>query len=217
MEAFCQQSSLLSPSKNKQIRIMKTPSSNKRIGGGRVGNNNLVPKNTSHGSLDNKYVAAAAGLLNPPSRATSLVHYQHHQQQPPLLPLPNASSIHQHQHHKPLLSRSQSLMISSPKKSNKATKKRSSSEHDNNNNNNNNNNQRWGPDPKDLPKHLPLSKVLMMGGTNKGNMEEMIMSPPPSSLPLPRFSLRSKLSCNAEAAGVDAGATNNLRRLLRLR
>lgn len=44
------------------------------------------------------------------------------------------------------------------------------------------------------------------------------VSPPPSSLPLPTFSLRPKLSCNAEAsAGVDAGATDNLRRLLRLR
>ncbi|XP_060199851.1 uncharacterized protein LOC132628134 [Lycium barbarum] len=43
------------------------------------------------------------------------------------------------------------------------------------------------------------------------------ISPPPSSLPLPTFSLRPKLSCNAEAsAGVDAGATDNLRRLLRL-
>ncbi|CAN4094006.1 unnamed protein product [Withania somnifera] len=44
------------------------------------------------------------------------------------------------------------------------------------------------------------------------------VSPPPSSLPLPTFSLKPKLSCNAEAsAGVDAGATDNLRRLLRLR
>ncbi|XP_015933958.1 uncharacterized protein LOC107460145 [Arachis duranensis] len=209
MEAFCQQSSsLLSANKKKQMRIIKTASSsNKRIGGGRVGNH-VTP-------LDNTYAyaAAAAGLLNHPSRANSLVHYQHQQQQPPLLPLPNASSIHnQHQHHQPLLSRSQSLMISSPMKSNKAsTKKRSSSEHDNSS-------HRRGPDPKDLPKHLPLSKVLMMGGnSNKGNMEDMIMSPPPSSLPLPKFSLRSKLSCNAEAAGVDDGATNNLRRLLRLR
>ncbi|KAL3340801.1 hypothetical protein AABB24_029107 [Solanum stoloniferum] len=44
------------------------------------------------------------------------------------------------------------------------------------------------------------------------------ISPPPSSLPLPTFSLRPKqLSCNAEAAtGVDTGATDNLRRLLRL-
>lgn len=44
------------------------------------------------------------------------------------------------------------------------------------------------------------------------------VSPPPSSLPLPTFSMRPKLSCMAEvAAGVDAGATDDLRRLLRLR
>ncbi|GMN41441.1 hypothetical protein TIFTF001_010671 [Ficus carica] len=45
------------------------------------------------------------------------------------------------------------------------------------------------------------------------------LSPPPSSLPLPRFSILrpSKLSCNAEAAGIDAGATESLRRLRRLR
>ncbi|GFP95244.1 hypothetical protein PHJA_001668800 [Phtheirospermum japonicum] len=42
------------------------------------------------------------------------------------------------------------------------------------------------------------------------------ISPPPSSLPLPTFSLRPKLSCRA-AAGIDAGATDDLRRLLRLR
>ncbi|GMI89779.1 hypothetical protein HRI_002647200 [Hibiscus trionum] len=42
------------------------------------------------------------------------------------------------------------------------------------------------------------------------------ISPPPSSLPLPSFSLRPKLSCNAEAASVDDGATDNLRRILRL-
>ncbi|KAJ8540897.1 hypothetical protein K7X08_001713 [Anisodus acutangulus] len=39
-----------------------------------------------------------------------------------------------------------------------------------------------------------------------------------SRLPFPTFSLRPKLSCNAEASiGVDAGATDDLRRLLRLR
>ncbi|XP_051139553.1 uncharacterized protein LOC127257215 [Andrographis paniculata] len=45
------------------------------------------------------------------------------------------------------------------------------------------------------------------------------ISPPPSSLPLPTFSLRPKLGCKAQAAaaGIDAGATDNLRRLLRLR
>ncbi|XP_021755276.1 protein Barley B recombinant-like [Chenopodium quinoa] len=48
-------------------------------------------------------------------------------------------------------------------------------------------------------------------------------SPPPSSLPLPKFPLRklqqSKLSCTAEAAAaeVDPGATDNLCRMLKLR
>ncbi|KAK9032971.1 hypothetical protein V6N11_018013 [Hibiscus sabdariffa] len=37
------------------------------------------------------------------------------------------------------------------------------------------------------------------------------LSPPPSSLPLPSFSLRPKLSCNAEAASAD-----DVRRILRL-
>ncbi|KZV33164.1 hypothetical protein F511_18180 [Dorcoceras hygrometricum] len=41
-------------------------------------------------------------------------------------------------------------------------------------------------------------------------------SPPPSSLPLPTFSLRPKLSCMVEAAGIDSGATDSLRRLLRI-
>lgn len=45
-----------------------------------------------------------------------------------------------------------------------------------------------------------------------------ISSPPPSSLPLPTFSLRPKLSCNVEAAAgrIDTGATDGLRRLLQL-
>lgn len=45
------------------------------------------------------------------------------------------------------------------------------------------------------------------------------ISPPPSSLPLPTFSLRPKMvSCKVEAvAGIDTGATDDLRRLLRLR
>ncbi|KAJ1421611.1 hypothetical protein SESBI_13561 [Sesbania bispinosa] len=174
------------------------------------------------------------GLLNPPpSRAMSLsIHGQN--QQPPLLPLPHASAIH---HHQSLLSRSHSSqglsrkrdMSLTPKKSKptkrEEAKKRSGTQSiseflvsasDN----------RLGPDPKDLPKHLPVgltSKVVLPG--SGGNMEDMFsgsvfnLAPPPSSLPLPKFSLRSKLSCNAEAAAgsVDAGATNNLRRLLRLR
>uniref|UniRef100_A0A5B7ATL5 Uncharacterized protein n=1 Tax=Davidia involucrata TaxID=16924 RepID=A0A5B7ATL5_DAVIN len=78
---------------------------------------------------------------------------------------------------------------------------------------------RLGPDPKDLPKDV--SSVLS-GNNNNNNLEKFsgsifTLSPPPSSLPLPTFSLRPKVSCNAEVAGIDAGATDSLRRLLRLR
>ncbi|KAF5747187.1 hypothetical protein HS088_TW06G01368 [Tripterygium wilfordii] len=45
-----------------------------------------------------------------------------------------------------------------------------------------------GPDPNDLPKLGKFSDSVFT------------FSPPPSSLPLPKFSLRRKLSCNAEAA-----------------
>ncbi|KDP36901.1 hypothetical protein JCGZ_08192 [Jatropha curcas] len=86
-----------------------------------------------------------------------------------------------------------------------------------------------GPDPKDLPKDI--SKVISsspsyfsVAGNTIGikDLESFsstvfTLSPPPSSLPLPKFSMRPKLSCTAEAAGVDDGATDNLRRLLRLR
>ncbi|OMO75431.1 hypothetical protein COLO4_26124 [Corchorus olitorius] len=77
-----------------------------------------------------------------------------------------------------------------------------------------------GPDPNDLPKLL-ASSYLATGIVAKDlemfSGSVFTLSPPPSSLPLPKFSLRPKLSCNAEAAGVDAGATDDLRRLLRLR
>ncbi|KAM7518153.1 hypothetical protein LguiB_017115 [Lonicera macranthoides] len=108
--------------------------------------------------------------------------------------------------------------------------------------------KRLGPDPKDLPR--VVSKVLSSSSsgnftsTNNNSSDSNInssglapteddevvkfsgsimftLSPPPSSLPLPTFSLRPKLSCKAEAAAaeieIDAGATDSLRRLLRLR
>ncbi|KAM1133112.1 uncharacterized protein LOC126631657 [Malus sylvestris] len=86
-----------------------------------------------------------------------------------------------------------------------------------------------GPDPNDLPKDvtrvLSSSTGKSLGGRRGGgvDMEKFsgsifTLSPPPSSLPLPRFSLQPRLGCNSEAAaGVDAGATDNLCRLLRLR
>lgn len=86
-----------------------------------------------------------------------------------------------------------------------------------------------GPDPAKLPRDVFVSKgslradvgfrSLVLGDLEKfsGSMMYAI-SPPPSSLPLPKFSLLrpKQLSCNAEAAGVDAGATDDLRRILRL-
>ncbi|PON73403.1 hypothetical protein PanWU01x14_059070 [Parasponia andersonii] len=79
---------------------------------------------------------------------------------------------------------------------------------------------RLGPDPNDLPKALITSKSVcsaLVEDLDKFSGSVFSLAPPPSSLPLPRFSMRPKLSCNAEAAGIDAGATDNLRRLLRLR
>lgn len=89
---------------------------------------------------------------------------------------------------------------------------------------------RLGPDPGLLPKEF--SGVLSSSASSpKGNSNKNVngvstlfsgsavfaLSPPPSSLPLPTFSLRPKLSCNVVAGGIDAGATDGLRRLLRLR
>ncbi|VVA91949.1 unnamed protein product [Arabis nemorensis] len=47
----------------------------------------------------------------------------------------------------------------------------------------------------------------------------MLLSPPPSSLPMPRFSIKPKLRCNAEAAGKinDVASADNIRRVLQLR
>ncbi|PIN03578.1 hypothetical protein CDL12_23893 [Handroanthus impetiginosus] len=94
-----------------------------------------------------------------------------------------------------------------------------------------------GPDPKELPKDVQKVLPLISSGNNSINTNNVssvkieedndqvdtfsgsvtfTISPPPSSLPLPTFSLRPKLSCKAEAAGIDTGATDNLRRLLRL-
>ncbi|TKY75260.1 hypothetical protein E2542_SST04027 [Spatholobus suberectus] len=191
---------------NKQTR-MKNPKQN--------GRGNFVSDNPCE-NFD-----TYAGLLNPPppSRAMSF-SYSHPlsayvQQQPPLLPLPHVSQNRSSKGHVNCKNRTRDMSLLTPKKSKptkrEEAKKRSGTQSilvvasDN----------RWGPDPKDLPK-----VVLGMG-----NIDDVVsgsvfnLAPPPSSLPLPKFSLRSKLGCNAGAAGgaIDDGATNNLRRLLRLR
>ncbi|KAK4351858.1 hypothetical protein RND71_027376 [Anisodus tanguticus] len=71
---------------------------------------------------------------------------------------------------------------------------------------------------KDDANNSQLSLLHTNANKFSGSMVFTAISPPPSSLPFPTFSLRPKLSCNAEASiGVDAGATDDLRRLLRLR
>ncbi|KAF8053113.1 hypothetical protein N665_1463s0017 [Sinapis alba] len=45
----------------------------------------------------------------------------------------------------------------------------------------------------------------------------LLLSPPPSSLPMPKFSIKPKLRCNAEAVGKTDVATDNNRRVLQLR
>ncbi|XP_019054473.1 PREDICTED: uncharacterized protein LOC109115193 [Nelumbo nucifera] len=89
---------------------------------------------------------------------------------------------------------------------------------------------RLGPEPSDLPKEVSrVLKPVVSSSTSTTTVTTVIRdtekfsgsifyhSPPPSSLPLPKFYLTPKLSCNVEACGIDARATDNLRRLLRLR
>lgn len=68
-----------------------------------------------------------------------------------------------------------------------------------------------GPEPGNITKDV--NRVLLTGSV-------FSLSPPPSSLPLPKFSLRQpKLSCTVEAAAgeIDDGATDNLSWMLKLR
>ncbi|XP_054796829.1 uncharacterized protein LOC129302173 [Prosopis cineraria] len=175
-------------------------------------------------------------ILHPHSNSLSFSVSSHHyrqNQKPPLLPLPISAA------QQPLISRSLRQGFSyppaptrrnrirdvslTPKRSKQAKREegkrdlksvsRSISDlflvHPSN---------RLGPDPVDIPKHLPVAltaaSVERKFETFSGSVFNL--SPPPSSLPLPKFSLRPKLGGNAQAAGVDAGATDDLRRLLRL-
>ncbi|KAJ8772694.1 hypothetical protein K2173_027871 [Erythroxylum novogranatense] len=168
----------------------------------------VVTNNTIHGSLF---------YAPPPPPSTSFPFlYPHQHQNPPLLPLPiseprSSGSVS--------LSRGLSLPLTSRRYKGKRPTKRS--DHQPNRDSITKEAVKMsklkspvvsstlppGPDPSDLPKNLQkLSGYVFT------------QSPPPSSLPLPKFSIRPKaFSCTAEAVGVDAGATDNLRRLLHLR
>lgn len=164
-------------------------------------------------------------LAPPPSLSFSYPFYQA-QQQPPLLPLPNKPLHTSLPSRTPTLSSSPSNLKNNRYKDQSLTPPKRSK-------------------PKQIsgksvgePKKLQtrsterkkaqgvISKPFVMasGGPQAAarDLERLsssifTLSPPPSSLPLPSFSLRSKLGCKAEAGGgVDGGATDNLRRLLRL-
>ncbi|XP_059460491.1 uncharacterized protein LOC132191058 [Corylus avellana] len=164
-------------------------------------------------------------------------HHQQQQQQPPLLPLPTPIA---HQYSLPSRTRKpnnkrreQSL---TPKKS-KPTKREDPNKQDLAPSTRRAvseclmvaSTKPLGPDPNDLPKDVSrvfsstaagdksFGKVLAIEELEMFSGTVFSLAPPPSSLPLPKFSLRPKLCCNAEAAGIDAGATDNLRRMLRLR
>ncbi|XP_019152426.1 PREDICTED: uncharacterized protein LOC109149222 [Ipomoea nil] len=188
-----------------------------------------------------------AGLLQapvhpppPPFLSQSFPVFSVHQQQPPLLPLPisnggysmnfsqsrtlscppnygrpNNNSKNRSRDPSLTPKKSKQKISKSPKKEDFEKKMKSAKEVV----------APLGPDPEHLPKHVVVPKVLSFSSTEKDDDEGdkfsgsvvFTLSPPPSSLPLPTFSLRPKLSCKAEAAGIDTGATDNLCRLLRLR
>ncbi|KAK1362288.1 hypothetical protein POM88_046762 [Heracleum sosnowskyi] len=146
-------------------------------------------------------------------------HQYYHHQQPPLLPLPNIPNPYQNNNRRinNKLTRHQSLSV---KKSNfsgagpkrEKTKPNVTSTKALPDSGIVLSGTRLGPEPKDVP------RVLFSGNSNTFNQEtKNIVSPPPSSLPLPTFSIRPKRSCNSKAvAVVDTGATDSLRRFLRL-
>ncbi|CAK9312740.1 unnamed protein product [Citrullus colocynthis] len=162
------------------------------------------------------------GLLNFPPPAVPYFSHRHNNQQPPLLPLPRRPFPRPENgttafcRPKGMKSRDQSLTPkkSKPiKRSKGPTAVKSTVEFvivDSTN--------RLGPEPSHVPKDLWRVLGLRSSAEMEFSGSAFSISPPPSSVPLPKFSLRQKVvSCNVEAAGVDAGATDNLRRLLRLR
>ncbi|KAH6832858.1 hypothetical protein C2S53_014369 [Perilla frutescens var. hirtella] len=164
---------------------------------------------------------SSTGLLQPPPPpflSQSYPPYSLQQSpQPPLLPLPTATprrsaalSANKKTGNRPNRSRDPSSLTSkkskSPKKEEKNSPKKSVAP----------------PPPSMRSGSFSLAAEADQNQIEylfSGSAAFTTISPPPSSLPLPTFSLRPKMrGCKAEAAAaVDAGATDDLRRLLRLR
>ncbi|KAJ0847405.1 hypothetical protein HanPSC8_Chr13g0544951 [Helianthus annuus] len=136
---------------------------------------------------------------------------QGHRQQPPLLPLPvSVPKNHQNMNIYRINSSSNNNIRLSPPRVNKNVKNRVRDH------------SVTPKKSKNQKKNSKREDVDLAINTTESSVSSVVFtpSPPPSSLPLPTFSLRPKLGCKAQAAavgfGVDAGATDSLRRLLRL-
>lgn len=154
----------------------------------------------------------STGLLQPPPLPYLSQSYPPYTlRQPPLLPLPAAAPRRNAALTRRLSCPPINQKISNPNKTSVTPKKSES--------------------PKKVDKNSPKKSTTeitegdrrnfkkdtsVVGGDEAGIFSGVFtISPPPSSLPLPTFSLRR---CKVEAVGgVDAGATDDLRRLLRLR
>lgn len=179
----------------------------------------MIASKDIHGGLL-KRPPAVLSFSYPPT-ASRLAHTQY--RQPPLLPLPISSPPTTGKANR---ARDHSLSTT-PKKSKSKPQPRVSKSMSGSLIVTSTN--RLGPEPNDIPKDV--SKVLSSSSStgksiccivDEGDLDKFSgsvfsLAPPPSSLPLPRFSVRPKLSCNAQVSGIDAGATDNLCRLLRLR
>nr|XP_043613317.1 uncharacterized protein LOC122585263 [Erigeron canadensis] len=186
--------------------------------------------------LANKNIGGGGSFMSlpPPNVFRSPHNFQHRGQQPPLLPLPISIPRNNNQtmsinniarSNSTTTTTNNNIRLSSTKinknnvknrgRDHSVTPKKSKSQKKDQKKD-----EPVGPDPKDLPKVDLISKVFSSSIIN--NIDKFsgsvvfTPSPPPSSLPLPTFSLRPKMSCSAQAAGVDNGATDSLRRLLRL-
>ncbi|KAK1388551.1 Centrosomal protein [Heracleum sosnowskyi] len=149
------------------------------------------------------------------SYSSSLSCASPQQNQAPLLPLPNSRP---HQNNRRKYNNITNQQPLSVRKSSVSTGGREKFKHPSVSSNSMNN--RLGPDPMDVPKFLFSSRTgarkIDQVAKFSGTVVSTVLSPPPSSLPLPTFWLRPKLSCNGEI-GIDAGATDSLRRILRIR
>ncbi|KAF5179025.1 hypothetical protein FRX31_031388 [Thalictrum thalictroides] len=203
---------------------------------GRIINNNnnhafLSSRNENFSGFDQNIINGRGGvLILPPPPPLQSSFTSSRRRQPPLLPLPISkpySSLNN------LYGRNNKGGASPPtKEKNLISKKPKSSISPNKQESTmkSKNVIRLGPEPGNLLKQVSkvMSSTLEEENEGSGVLEGIcgssifLLAPPPSSLPLPKFSLKPKtMSCNVEAAattttGIDAGATDDLRRLLRL-